>query len=85
MAGFMGERLGHHVEIFEAQWATYGKRAGFLRNVEMLETAPVPWMVLAFKAKPVSPGTDHTIREARRRGIPTRIITPGAVSVEDWG
>jgi hypothetical protein len=85
MAGHIASRLGHIVQVFNADWERYGRRAGIMRNIEMLDTAPTPSMVLAFRQSPDSRGTNHTIAETRKRGIPIRVITPLTTSVEDFG
>lgn len=64
-------RSGIPTEVFYADWDKYGKRAGILRNNEMLDTRPD--LVLAFWDGK-SRGTKHTIDEARRRGIPCEVI-----------
>jgi hypothetical protein len=69
-AGKAADILGYDVEVFPADWDRYGKRAGFLRNVAMLETGP--GLVLAFQSNN-SRGTQHTINEARKRGIPVEV------------
>lgn len=48
-------------------WERYGRRAGPLRNHAMLDLQPQ--LVIAFQ-RDRSPGTQSTIDEARRRGIP---------------
>lgn len=50
-------------------WESFGQRAGYLRNLAMLQLEPD--LVIAFTNG--SPGTQHTIDEARRRGIPVEI------------
>jgi hypothetical protein len=57
---------------FPADWRTYGKRAGILRNLQMLDEAPD--LVIAFQRNG-SRGTQHTIDEARRRKIPVEVYT----------
>lgn len=59
--------------LYPADWETYGKRAGVIRNIEMLESRPVPDLVLAFWDGS-SRGTMHTIAEAQARGIKTEVI-----------
>src|ERR1017187_10501541 len=54
------------VEIFHARWDLWGKSAGPKMNIEMLDQNPD--IVYAFPLCK-SVGTNHTIREAKRRGI----------------
>jgi hypothetical protein len=61
---------GYKVRTFPADWGRYGRRAGVIRNVEMLDQAPD--LVIAFQVNG-SRGTQHTITEARRRGIPVEV------------
>lgn len=63
---------GFDVQAFPADWAQHGKRAGILRNLQMLDTRPD--LVIAFQRN-ASRGTQHTINEARRRGIPVEVHT----------
>jgi ABC-type Fe3+-hydroxamate transport system substrate-binding protein len=60
-----------NIRDFLPDWERWGKSAGMLRNVQML--AAKPDLVIAFydgKSK----GTEHTIREAHKRGIKTFVI-----------
>jgi hypothetical protein len=57
---------------FLADWKRDGRRAGILRNLRMLEFGK-PDEVLAFWDGS-SKGTAHMIREARKAGVPVRII-----------
>lgn len=59
-------RLGYETKVMRADWDAHGKRAGFIRNIAMLDERPV--LVLAFQFNG-SRGTGHTIREAYKRGI----------------
>jgi hypothetical protein len=63
---------GFGVEEFPADWKKHGKRAGLLRNLRMLDAHPDK--VIAFQRNG-SRGTQHTIDEARRRGIPVEVHT----------
>lgn len=56
--------------VTKADWKKYGKAAGNLRNIAMLDEAPYPNIVLAFPG-PNSRGTYHMIRFAKDRGIET--------------
>ena len=53
------------VTIFPAQWNTFGKSAGYRRNVEMAQTKPN--FVIAF---PGGAGTEHMIKIAAEYRIP---------------
>ena len=73
----IGEELararGLQVRVFPADWDAYGKRAGYLRNIQMLDQEPDQvWVFWDGQSR----GTQHTMREARKRGIPTRVWTP---------
>lgn len=65
-------------QAFPADWTKHGKRAGILRNLAMLGAVEDEWhegrevLVLAFQRNG-SRGTQHTIDEARRRGIPVEV------------
>lgn len=54
-------------EARPAQWTRHGRRAGPLRNQEMVDAGAD--LVLAF-IKDNSPGASHLVREARTAGIP---------------
>lgn len=58
-------------QAFPADWERYGKRAGFIRNRQMLDAKPD--LVIACWDG-VSPGTKDTIDEAERRGIPVELV-----------
>jgi hypothetical protein len=72
IAGFLAQDFGFAVRAFPADWEKHGKRAGILRNLEMLDEQPD--LVLAFGR---GRGTDHTVSEAKRRGIPVREVGRG--------
>ena len=52
------------LKVWKADWATYGKRAGMVRNRQIVDDADC---VIAFWDG-FSSGTKHTIEEARARG-----------------
>lgn len=72
MASMAAADLGFAEEGYPANWEDYGRRAGILRNLEMLNDGAD--LVLAFQRNG-SRGTQHTIDEARRRGIPVEVHT----------
>ena len=73
LARNLGFGLNFDVQHFPADWSRHGKRAGIIRNLAMLDEAPD--LVIAFQIGN-SRGTQHTIDEARRRGIPVEVHTP---------
>jgi hypothetical protein len=71
-------RDGYDVRVFPPDWDRLGKRAGYVRNMQMLDEDPD--LVLAFHDGE-SRGTAHTIREARRRDISVYVFEPVAAGV----
>jgi SLOG family YspA-like protein len=65
------QKLGLFVEAHPADWEQHGKRAGILRNIEMLDSG-IDHVIAFHDGR--STGTQHTIDEARRRGISVEVI-----------
>jgi hypothetical protein len=60
---------------FPAQWRLYGKGAGPVRNMQMLDEGR-PDLVLAFHDDLAhSRGTAHMVRIARKAGVAVRVVT----------
>jgi len=69
------ERLGFKVLRFPAQWNTYGKAAGPIRNYEMLKQGQ-PDLIVAFHDDiSSSKGTAHMLRCAEAAGVTYTLIT----------
>ena len=58
------------VEEYPADWDKYGKKAGYMRNVEMAKNADA--LIAFWDGK--SKGTKHMIDIATERNLPIRII-----------
>lgn len=64
-------------ERYAADWETYGKRAGYLRNAKMLEDGK-PDLVLAFTDNlQESKGTAMMVKLAKAAGVPVYVIGRG--------
>lgn len=61
------EKLGWEIELYPADWDKHGRRAGFVRNSEMVESSPD--YVVAF-VKDGSKGATMTARLARQHELP---------------
>ena len=68
------ERDDIKIKVFYALWDCWGKRAGYIRNIEMLDERPD--IVYAFPLGE-SRGTYLTTGEAKKRGILTIIYGEG--------
>lgn len=61
---------GIPVRVYEADWKSYGRSAGPIRNSYML-TDSNPDCVVAF---PGGPGTKNLVDKAKSLGIPVRLV-----------
>lgn len=78
LADRAGRALGYAVLPFPADWAQYGKRAGIVRNQQMLDEGH-PDMVIAFTPTAAyTPGTHDMVDRATRAGIPCHHLWSGA-------
>lgn len=74
IAGEEALKLHFSVSHFPAQWNKYGRAAGPIRNRKMLDQKPQ--LVVAFHNDiEHSKGTADCIKEAKRRGIVTVLIS----------
>lgn len=84
-----GEALGFTIERHPADWDTHGRKAGILRNLEMVRSGADLCVAYPYGS---SRGTAHCAVEAVKQGIPTHIVlleSDGSYSVEpsrrsDW-
>jgi hypothetical protein len=60
--------LGWSIELYPADWNTYGKRAGFVRNSQMIDTGPD--MVVGF-VRNGSKGASMTVNLGKKKGLLT--------------
>lgn len=74
LADIVASNLGFTIERHPAQWHLYGKKAGPIRNEEMVARGAN--IVLAFPAA-VSRGTKHCMTVARQAGITVVNVTNG--------
>jgi len=74
----LGAEFGYHKDIpvitFNADWDTYGKRAGYLRNVDMADNAEALIAIWDGKSK----GTKHMIDIALDKGLLVYVKKVGA-------
>ena len=72
IAATLAPNCGHRVEPHPAAWRLHGRRAGYLRNAEMLASGIDH--VYAFRSAGVSKGTDQMITLAREAGVPVTVV-----------
>lgn len=64
------ENNGIEKIIYLPDWNTHGKKAGFLRNIQIVESSDA--IVAFWDGK--SRGTQHSISEAKARNIPVFVV-----------
>lgn len=72
LAGRYGNETEKVVTVFPADWNTYGRSAGPIRNGRMLREGK-PEMVIAFRAKD-SRGTQNMIDQAKKAGVEVYVV-----------
>ena len=70
MAEEYARAKGYWLQVFPADWGQHGKKAGYLRNVEMANYATHFIVFWDFG----SPGTRHMLRIIGERGKPFRLV-----------
>jgi hypothetical protein len=74
LAGQCAEELGKPVAVFNADWGRYGKRAGPIRNTQMLDEFD-PEVVFAFvDDASSSAGTANMVLQALARQLPVHLF-----------
>jgi hypothetical protein len=75
LAARWAKEYGYDVQAFPADWDRYGKRAGYVRNQQMLDEGH-PEVVWAFVDKPLreSKGTSMMVELARNAGLPVHVV-----------
>lgn len=58
------------IEVYKADWKKYGRAAGVIRNIQMLEEGK-PDLVIVF---PGGRGTANMVELARKAGVPVEIV-----------
>lgn len=75
LAGEIGEQIGAAVHAMPAEWSSFGRAAGPIRNRSMLEQLR-PQLVLAFHDRITeSKGTADMVRAASKAGVPFLLIS----------
>jgi len=67
------EGLGVQADRWPADWAGLGKRAGYVRNVAMVQAEPTADVCVAF-IRDLSKGASNCADLAERAGIPVQVI-----------
>lgn len=80
IAGEVAKQLGFEVREYPADWKTYGKKAGPIRNLEMLkkehlENEPIDEVIGFHNDIVNSSGTKHMLNSAIKAKIKTRLVT----------
>lgn len=78
MAERCAEEHGLELMLFLADWQTYGKSAGFRRNVEMVDACDVVLAIWDGKSN----GTAHSIDIARKKGKRVFFYVPGVFTAK---
>lgn len=74
IAHMVAEELRFDCDPYPADWDTHGKKAGPIRNQQMLDEGK-PDVVFAFVTRPLaeSRGTADMVRRAKKAGVPVYV------------
>lgn len=75
MAERAAQEFSVPIEVHKADWKRYGRRAGILRNADIVAAADE---LLAFFGRERTPGTSDSIRRAIAKRIPVAIFEDGS-------
>ena len=64
------EEHGIQIDSFQADWVTYGKQAGYIRNEQMADNADAAIVFIHND----SAGSKHMINTAKKQGLQVRVI-----------
>lgn len=83
-ATLAAQELNISVKEYPANWATFGRAAGTIRNIEMFNNSK-PNLVLAFHDNFMeSKGTKHMCEYAMKNDCPIILITHSELSQKTW-
>lgn len=71
MADNLCRAWGANIERYPADWDSYGKKAGYLRNKQMVETGVDICLAFVYNK---SKGASNTVSLCRERGIPIILV-----------
>lgn len=72
LAEVYANELNIPIKVFKADWKTYGRPAGMIRNQKMLDEG-MPDLVVAF---PGGRGTADMVKRAKREGFKVVVVVP---------
>ena len=78
IAETIARERGWSFVAYPADWRTHGRAADPIRNAQMLRDGE-PDLVIAFRTRPDSRGTNDMIAKARRAGLPVIVVEQRAV------
>lgn len=75
IAGYIGKQLNMNIQVFEAQWKKYGRGAGPVRNLQMIDEGK-PDIVYAFhECIEKSRGTKDMVNRAKKHNIEVIVVS----------